>query len=114
ARWLKEKTTLQAEMIERTEAAEATLARARRLDSTKADDDAYVHSLEREIKSLRATLADREISIVQTQAMQEHTRLGTVRDTPGSRWQPLMGPVGADAEELTQQQKARQTLFRDV
>jgi len=114
AAWQKEKSALQAEMIERTETAEATLARARRLDSAKADDDAYVHSLEREIKSLRATLADREVSIVQTQAMQEHARLGTLRDTPGVRWQPLMGPVGADAEELTQQQKARQKLFRDV
>ena len=114
ARWQKEKAMLQAEMIERTETAEATLARARRIDSAKADDDAYVHSLEREIKSLRATLADREISIVQNQAMQEHARLGTLRDTPGGRWQPLMGPVGADPEELTQQQKARRKLFRDV
>ena len=114
ARWQKEKAELVAQMAERVEAAEATLARARRLDAAKADDDAYVHSLEREVKSLRATLADREISIVQTQAMQEHTRLGTVRDNPAARWQPLMGPVGADPDEISQQQKSRQRLFRDI
>jgi len=101
-------------MAERTEAAEATLARAKRLDAAKADDDAYVHSLEREVKSLRATLADREVSIVQSQAMQEQARLGTVRDTPGSRWQPLMGAVGADTEEKSEQEKSKRQLFRDV
>ena len=112
-RWQKEKAALQAEMLERMEAAEATLARAKRLDASKADDDAYVHSLEREVKSLRATLADREISIVQSQAMQEHMRLGTMRETPGSRWQPLMG-ASADPEEKSEKDKPKQQLFRDI
>ena len=114
ARWQTEKATLMAEMAERAETAEATLARAKRLDAAKADDDAYVHSLEREVKSLRATLADREISLVQNQAMQDHLRLGTVRETPSSRWQPLMGQVGAEPEEKSAKEKSRQQLFRDV
>jgi hypothetical protein len=114
SRWQKERSMMMSEMTERTEAAEATLARAKRLDAAKADDDAYVHSLEREIKSLRATLADREISIVQSQAMQEHSRLGTMRDTPGSRWQPLMSAVGGDPEERAEGVKSRRQLFRDV
>ena len=113
-RWEKEKQDMLGEMAQRAEAAEATMARARRLDAAKADDDAYVHSLEREIKTLRASLADREISIVQNQALQEHTRLGTVRDNPGARWQPLMGPVGADADEAAQKEKSKRQLFRDV
>jgi hypothetical protein len=116
SRWEKEKAGLLAEMAERTEAAEAIMVRARRLDAAKADDDAYVHSLEREVKSLRATLADREISLVQNQAMQEHVRLGTVRETPGGRWQPLTGPVGGngDSEEDIQRQKSRRQMVRDI
>ena len=113
-RWEKEKQQLLAEMAQRAEEAEATMARAKRLDAAKADDDAYVHSLEREIKTLRATLADREISLVHNQAMQEHVRLGTVRETPGARWQPLMGPVGGDADENSEQEKSKRQMFRDV
>lgn len=113
-RWEKEKAEILAEVAARTEAAEAALARARRLDAAKVDDDAYVHSLEREVKTLRATLADREISIVQTQAMQEHMRLGTVRETPGARWQPLMSQAGEDGEEKSETAKSNRQLLRDV
>ena len=114
ARWEKEKAEILAEVAARTEAAEAALARARRLDAAKVDDDAYVHSLEREVKTLRATLADREISLVQNQAMQEHVRLGTVREAPSTRWQPLTSRMGEDAEEKPENEKTNRQLVRDV
>src|ERR1700744_3809208 len=76
-------------------------------------DCEYVQGFEREIKSLRATLVDREASIVHAQAQQEHLRLGTVRDTPGRRWQPLSNR-GSDIRKDEAEAKSNNRLFRDV
>jgi hypothetical protein len=99
----------------RFDASEAALEAERRAAAGRSNEDEYVHSLEREIKTLRATLVDREAAIVQTQATQEHMRLGTMREAPGSRWQPLTNtrPVG-DERPLSEKDKSNLRLLRDA
>lgn len=87
--WDQETSGALAKANARSEAAETALEAERRAADGRLRDDEYVHSLEREIKTLRATLVDREAALVQTQATQEHIRLGTLRESPGVRWQPL-------------------------
>jgi len=87
--WEQETAGALAKANARSEAAEAALEVERRAVAEHMREDEYVHSLEREIKTLRATLVDREATLVQNQAMQEHIRLGTLREAPGARWQPL-------------------------
>ena len=113
--WEQETAGALAKAGARFDAAEAALEVERRAATSRVNDDEYVHSLEREIKTLRATLVDREAAIVQTQATQEHIRLGTVRESPGARWQPLTNtrPVGDDPE-LREKEKSNRQLLRDV
>jgi archaellum component FlaC len=113
ARWEKETANALAEAVARSETAEAALRTARRVAASRNNDDEYVHGLEREIKTLRATLVDREAAIVQSQAQQEHVRLGTVREAPGRRWQPLSNR-GSDAHRDEAEAKSNNRLFRDV
>lgn len=87
--WEQETTGALAKANARAEAAETALEVERRSAEGRLREDEYVHSLEREIKTLRATLVDREAALVQTQATQEQIRLGTLREGPGARWQPL-------------------------
>ena len=87
--WDQETSGALAKANARSEAAETALEVERRAAEGRLREDEYVHSLEREIKTLRATLVDREATLVQNQATQEHIRLGTVREGPGARWQPL-------------------------
>lgn len=113
--WERETANSLAAAKSRAEKAEAALAAEQRTGQDRGvHSDEYVHSLEREVKTLRATLVDREAAIVGAQAMQEHVRLGTVRDTPGTRWQPL--PTGGDEEPVrdTQKTKANRVLLRDI
>jgi len=93
----------------RSEAAEAALDAERRAAAGRAHEDEYVHSLEREIKTLRATLVDREAALAHNQAMQDNIRLGTVRDTPGARWQPLQSErmVGERNDQLGDEKPRR-------
>ncbi|MES2256761.1 MAG: SH3 domain-containing protein [Pseudomonadota bacterium] len=99
----------------RFDAAEAALVVERRAAADRLNDDEYVHSLEREIKTLRATLVDREAAMVQTQATQEHMRLGTLREGPATRWQPLTNtrPVG-DEPRQSLMDRSNSRLLRDV
>jgi hypothetical protein len=113
ARWEKETANALAEAVARSEAAEAALRAARRVAASRNNEDEYVHGLEREIKTLRAALVDREASIVQAQAQQEHIRLGTVREPPGRRWQPLSNR-GSDVHNKEVEVKSNNRLFRDV
>ncbi len=87
--WEQETAGALAKANARAEAAETALDVERRSAEGRLREDEYVHSLEREIKTLRATLVDREAALVQTQATQEQIRLGTLREGPGARWQPL-------------------------
>jgi hypothetical protein len=112
-RWEKETANALAEAVARSETAETALRAARRLAASRNNDDEYVHGLEREIKSLRAALVDREAAIVQTQAQQEHIRLGTVRESPGRRWQPLSNR-GSATQTDEAGGKSNNRLFRDV
>jgi hypothetical protein len=94
--WEQETASALANADARAEAAETALEVERRSAEGRLREDEYVHSLEREIKTLRATLVDREAALVQTQAIQEQIRLGTLRDGPGARWQPL--PSGRELD----------------
>ncbi|MBN9544606.1 MAG: SH3 domain-containing protein [Alphaproteobacteria bacterium] len=95
--WEQETAGALAKANARAEAAETALDVERRSAEGRLREDEYVHSLEREIKTLRATLVDREAALVQTQATQEQIRLGTVREGPGARWQPL--PSGRQMDD---------------
>lgn len=112
-RWEKETANALTEAVARAEAAEVALTAARRVAATRNNDDEYVHGLEREIKTLRATLVDREATIVQVQAQQEHIRLGTVREAPGRSWQPLSNR-GSDPQREEAEEKSSNRLFRDI
>lgn len=94
--WEQETSAALAKANARAEAAETALEVERRSVEGHLREDEYVHSLEREIKTLRATLVDREAALVQNQAMQEQIRLGTLREGPGARWQPL--PSGREMD----------------
>jgi hypothetical protein len=95
--WEQETAGALAKANARAEAAETALEVERRSAEGRLHEDEYVHSLEREIKTLRATLVDREAALVQNQATQEHIRLGTLREGPGARWQPL--PSGRQMDD---------------
>ncbi len=113
--WEQETAGALAKANARFDAAEAALEAERRAAAGRANEDEYVHSLEREIKTLRATLVDREAAIVQTQAMQEQMRLGTMREGPGTRWQPLTSNRVADDEpRQSEKQGPNRQLLRDV
>lgn len=114
ALWEKETHVALTDAQERCERAEAALASARRAATPSAEYDAYVQSLEREIKTLRATLVDREATIVQAQALQDQLRLGTVRDPPGARWQPLQDHAGEDLNERPRKDRSNSKMLRDV
>ena len=114
ALWEKETQAAVTDAQERCERAEAALASARRAATPSAEYDAYVQSLEREIKTLRATLVDREATIVQAQALQDHLRLGTVRDPPGTRWQPLPNYSVEEPNERPRKERSSPQLVRDV
>ena len=114
AKWDKTAAAALAETVGRYEAAEAALETARKLNAKRVDDDEYVHTLEREIKTLRATLVDREATIVGTQAMQEHERLGTVREAPGRSWQPLSNRHTIGESETSEREKSNRRLMRDA
>ncbi len=114
ARWERETANALADAVARCETAEAALVSARRAATPSAEYDAYVQSLEREIKTLRATLVDREAAIVQAEAMREQMRLGTIRDTPAARWQPLSTRVGEARDEEPENARSNRQLFRDV
>jgi hypothetical protein len=98
----------------RAEKAESALALEQQAAAGRSHDDEYVHSLEREIKTLRATLVDREAAIVQAQAMQEHQRLGTVREGPGARWQPLSTRAGESEAPRAAKPAVNTRLLRDI
>ena len=113
--WEQETAGALAKAGARFDAAESALEAERRAAAGRANEDEYVHSLEREIKTLRATLVDREAAIVQTQATQEHMRLGTMREGPGTRWQPLTSNRAADDEPRRSERRAvNGQLLRDV
>ena len=114
ARWEKETANALADAVARCETAEAALVSARRAATPSAEYDAYVQSLEREIKTLRATLVDHEAAIVQAEAMREQMRLGTIRDTPAARWQPLSTRVGENRDEEPENARSNRQLIRDV
>ena len=113
--WEQETAGALAKANARYDAAEAALEVERRAAATRARDDEYVHSLEREIKTLRATLVDREAALVQTQAVREHARLGTLREGPATRWQPLTDtrPVG-DSSSRPEKDRPNRQLLRDI
>ncbi len=111
--WEKETAGALANANARYDAAEAALAAERRAAASRTTDDEYVHSLEREIKTLRATLVDREAAIANIDALQEQIRLGTVRDAPGTRWQPLANRPSDDEAERPAD-KSSNKLIRDV
>ena len=114
AKWDRTAAAALADTVGRCEAAEAALETARKVNAKRVDDDEYVHTLEREIKTLRATLVDREATIVGTQAMQEHERLGTVREAPGRSWQPLSNRHTIGESEPSEQEKSNRRLIRDA
>jgi hypothetical protein len=123
--WEQETSAALAKANARAEAAETALEVERRAVEGHLREDEYVHSLEREIKTLRATLVDREAALVQNQAMQEQIRLGTLREGPGARWQPLPSgremdgrqqsdrPVG-DEPRRSAKDNANMRLLRDA
>lgn len=113
--WEQETAGALAKANARFDAAESALDAERRAAAGRLNDDEYVHSLEREIKTLRATLVDREAAMVQTQATQEHMRLGTLREGPATRWQPLTDarPVG-DEPRQSLMDKSNGKLVRDI
>ena len=112
--WEKESAAALAQVAARCEAAEASLASARKTIASSAEDDGYVRTLEREIKTLRATLVDREAAIVHANALQDQMRLGTVRETPGARWQPLSNRAQIDRAETPEEETSKRQLLRDV
>jgi hypothetical protein len=114
AQWQKESAVALAQMATRYEALETSLASARKTIATDAEDDSYVRALEREIKTLRATLVDREAAIVQANALQDQVRLGTVRDGPGTRWQPLSNRAQLGSEESPDGDKSTHQMIRDI
>jgi hypothetical protein len=114
ALWEKETRAALTDAQERCDRAESALASARRAATPSAEYDAYVQSLEREIKTLRATLVDREASIAQAQAHQDQLRLGTVRDPPGARWNPLQDHSGAGLDDRPRRDRPSSKMFRDI
>lgn len=112
--WERETAGALGEARARAENAESALALEQQAAAARARDDEYVHSLEREIKTLRATLVDREAAIVQAQAMQEHLRLGTVREGPGVRWQPLTARVDESEAPRAAKPAINTRLIRDI
>ena len=114
ARWEKTAAAALADTVGRCEVAEAALDVERRAAAKRAEDDGYVQTLEREIKTLRATLVDREAAIAGTQAMREHERLGTVREAPGRSWQPLSNRHTIGEPEPSEREKSNRRLLRDA
>ncbi|MGZ5921195.1 MAG: SH3 domain-containing protein, partial [Rhizomicrobium sp.] len=114
ARWEKTAAAALADTVGRCEAAEAALEVERRAAAKRMEDDEYVHTLEREIKTLRATLVDREAVIAGAQAMREHERLGTVREAPGRSWQPLSNRPTIGEPEPSEREKSNRRLLRDA
>ena len=112
AAWREQADRALAQSNARCETAEAALAAERLTAAGATNNDAYVNSLNREIRSLRTTLVDREAALVQAQASLEQMRRGADVASPGGRWQPLTNrqPVG-DEEPAERQSKH---LVRDV
>ena len=114
ARWEKTAAAALADTVGRCEAAEAALETARRVTAKRVDDDDYVHSLEREIKTLRATLVDREAAIVaprRCRSMSGWAPCGRRRAGAGSpcRTGPRLGE-----SEPSEQEKSNRRLMRDA
>jgi hypothetical protein len=113
-RWEKTAAAALADTAQRCEAAEAALEAGRRAAAKRVEDDGYVLTLERELKTLRATLVDREAVIAGAQAMREHERLGTVREAPGRSWQPLSNRHTIGEPEPSEREKSNRRLLRDA
>lgn len=99
--WQQQSAKALAELTARCETAEAALASARSADSK--ESDAYIRSLNREIKTLQAALVDREAVLASTQASLEQLRYGAEAKSPAAHWQPLPGGsrlrVGDEVEQ---------------
>ena len=112
ATWREQSDRALADSNARCETAEAALAAERLSAAGATNNDAYVNSLNREIRSLRATLVDREAAIVQAQASLEQMRRGADTGSPGGRWQPLTNRQPVGDEEPAERQSSH--LVRDV
>jgi len=112
AEWQQSAAKERAEITARCETAEAALVAARGNTQT-AEMDEYVRGLNREIKSLQATLVDREAALAQAHASLEQMRFGAARETPAlprlSHPRMSFGPTNQ-----TQGDKADSHLVRDV
>jgi Bacterial SH3 domain len=113
AQWRQSAAKELAGITARCEAAEAAVIAARE-DTQKAEADEYVRSLVREIKTLQATLVDREAGLAQANASLEQLRFGATRETPSlpRLAHPRRNLVGATDQEQVDRENSH--LIRDV
>ena len=113
AQWQQQTTQTLMEITARAQAAEAALAAARINDSSKTESDAYIRSLNREVKTLQAALVDREAALAHAQASLEQLRFGAEARGPAAQWRPLQGgSYPRDEREVGGE--ANSHLMRDV
>jgi hypothetical protein len=106
AAWQERSARSLAEVSARCQAAEAALASAQVAD--KSDGDAYIRSLNLEVRSLQKSLVDREADLVRAQLQLDQMRPGLPPESPAMRWQPLSNRVAPPSE------KKADHLVRDV
>jgi hypothetical protein len=111
AEWREKAARSMAELTARCQAAETALAAARADGSGNPDADAYVRSLNLEIKSLQTALVDREAELAGAHVSLEQMRLGITTAAPAAHWKPLPSLAMRDAPE---QKPAESHLVRDV
>jgi len=111
AEWRERAARSMAELTARCQAAETALAAARADGSGNPDADAYVRSLNLEIKSLQTALVDREAELASVHVSLEQMRLGITAPAPAAHWKPLPSLAMRDTPE---QKPSESHLVRDV
>lgn len=113
AQWRQSAEKELADITARCESAEAAVMAARG-NTQSAEADEYVRSLIREIKTLQATLVDREAALAQVHASLEQMRFGSVRAI--SSLPPLSHPRRglSGATNQPESDKENNHLVRDV
>ena len=91
SQWQQQSAKSLAEITARAQAAEAAFAGSRANQANQAESDAYIRSLNREIKTLQAALVDREAVLGRAQASLEQMRFGSEGRGPAGQWRPLPG-----------------------
>jgi hypothetical protein len=114
AEWEKRTATLLAEITTRCNAAELAL-KSKDVNNSKGEaEDHYVLDLNREIKTLRSTLVEREVSIAKLQVSLEQIQAQPEPTNATPSWRPLSNKAISVTPDRLQHDGGRHHLLRDV